>query len=77
MTNEDSLCTMITNERQASELHMVRRRRNEKWQLTTPEPVTSRPITNTLAAKPRSPPACIDSFPSKVLVWACSIQSIL
>ena len=25
--NEDGLCTMVTNERQARELHMVRKRR--------------------------------------------------
>ena len=30
-----------------------------------------------LAAEPRLLPASIDPFPSKVLVWACSIQSLL
>ena len=32
----------------------------KKWQLTRPEPATSRPIADPLAAEPRLPPASVD-----------------
>ena len=32
----------------------------KKWQLTGPDPATSRPIADPLAAEPRFPPASID-----------------
>ena len=49
----------------------------EKQQLTEPQPATSRPIANPSAAEPWPLPASINPFPPYVLVWVCSIHSIL
>ena len=43
---------MITSERQARELHMLRKRRNEKQKLTGPDPATPRSIADPLADEP-------------------------
>ena len=53
-----------TNERQGSELYMVKKEEGkEKQQLTGPEPATSRSIADPLAAEPWPLPATINPFP--------------
>ena len=52
MINEDDLHTMVTNERQARELHMVHKKEKgmKKRQLAGLEPATSRSIADPLSA---------------------------
>ena len=52
-----------TNERQGSQLHMVKKEQGkEKQQLTGPEPTTSKSITDPLVAELWPQPASINLF---------------
>ena len=68
---------MYGTERQVRELHIGRKRRELMiWQLTGPEPATSRSIAGPLAAEVKLPLASFDPFPSLRLVALVQLAAV-
>ena len=69
----DLLVYYRVTDRHGRGLHMVKKeKRMEKQQPTEPDPVTSRPRADPLAAEPWLLTASIYTSPTLILMWMCS-----